>query len=532
MQTMLEKRSAFLIAFFIFWSSLAVAAPKPKLVVLVVVDQFRYDYLTRYRSEYKGGFDRMLSGGAVFTNANYLQYPTVTAVGHSTVLSGAFPAISGIVGNTWYDRATGVQVTSVCDSRYKLVGATREEHDAKRCEDSDPASPSRMLVSTVGDELRYKHNDSVVIGISFKARSAILPAGHQAKGAFWFDDTAGAFVSSTYYSEALPEWVAAFNARKLSDKYLDAKWPGFDKWDFHSKNAKRAYEKLAASPWGNELIEALAESALSGEKLGTRGATDILTVSFSSNDYVGHQVGPDAAEVHDMCLRTDKLVGKLMAAVEAKVGVGNALFVLTADHGVAPLPAEQEKRKMPGGYLTARANTIINKALTQKFGAGDWVLAGGDSGIYIDWKVADRNKAGRAEVMRAAAEAILEAPEMHAARVYTRDELTLGIQVDPLGRAATYGFNQARGGDVVIIHDPYWLSGTTGTTHSTPYHYDSHVPVIFYGAGVRAAQYPEEIAVNDIAPTLSAILGIEAPSGSSGRVLEKVVNVAQNGPQR
>jgi hypothetical protein len=368
----------------------------------------------------------------------------------------------------------------------------------------------------------------VVIGISFKARSAILPAGHQAKGAFWFDDSAGAFVSSTYYSDDLPDWVKAFNGRKLPDKYLDAKWPGYEQWDFHGKNPKRAYDKLAASPWGNELIEALAESALAGEKLGARSAVDILTVSFSSNDYVGHQVGPDAAEVHDMCLRTDKLVGKLMAAVEAKVGAGNALFVLTADHGVAPLPAEQEKRKMPGGYLTTRANTIINKALTQKFGSGDWVLAGGDSGIYIDWKVADRNKAGSAEVLRAAAEALVEAPDAHIARVYTRDQLIQGMQTDFLARAASYGFNEVRGGDIVVIPEPYWLTGTTGTTHSTPYHYDSHVPVIFYGAGVHAGSYVEEIAVNDIAPTLSAILGVEPPSGSSGRVLEKILN----GPQR
>lgn len=524
---MQAKRKPFLIAFFIFLSTLTFAAAKPKLVVLIVVDQFRYDYLTRFRSEYKGGFDRMLAGGAVFTNANYPQYPTVTAVGHSTVLSGATPAMSGIIGNAWYERSSGIQVTSVCDTRYNLVGATQEAHDPKRCEDSDPASPARLLVSTVGDELMYKSKSSVVIGVSFKARSAILPAGHQAKGAFWFDDTAGAFVSSTYYADDLPEWVKAFNARKLPEKYLDAVWPGFEKWKFRGANTRRPYDRMAASPWGNELIEGIAEAAITGEKLGTRGVADILTVSFSSNDYVGHRVGPDAPEVHDMCLRTDALIGKLMAAAESRVGAGNALFILTADHGVAPVPTEQQKLKMPGGYLFAEAADTVKQALNRKFGVAEWLLNTSEMSLYLNWKAADEKKASHSDILRTAAEALIETPQIHAARVYTRDQLTTGISPDPIGIAVSLGYHQIRGADIVWVQEPYWMTGTSGTTHSTPYRYDTHVPVVFYGAGVKAGSYDDSVLVNDIAPTVSAILGVEPPSGSYGHILEKVVNGSQ-----
>jgi predicted AlkP superfamily pyrophosphatase or phosphodiesterase len=331
---------------------------KPRLVVAIVVDQFRYDYLTRFRKDYRAGLARMLEGGAVFTNAHYQQMPTVTAVGHSIFLSGAMPSVSGIAGNTWFDRETGRQVTSVCDYTVKLLGAEPQNPGA-RSEDWDPASPRRLQVSTVGDELRNLEEQSKVIGISLKARSAILPSGHRANAAYWFDDTAGGFVSSSYYFETLPGWVTAFNQRKLADAYVERKWEGFPEWDFHAANNLRPYEKLPAGPWGNELIEAFSEAAFDSEQLGQRSSTDLLTISFSSNDYVGHQTGPDAPEVRDMSIRTDQLIGKLMSLVEAKVGMPNVLFVLTADHGVSPLPSEQKKRGMPGGYIYVDPADIV-----------------------------------------------------------------------------------------------------------------------------------------------------------------------------
>jgi hypothetical protein len=513
------------------------AVRKPKLVVTIVVDQFRYDYLTRFRKDYKDGLAKMLEGGAVYTNAHYEQMPTVTAVGHSIVMTGAMPAVSGIAGNTWFDRETGRQVTSVCDYTVKLLGATAQAPGA-RCEDWDPASPRRLEVSTFGDELRNMDEKSKVVGVSFKARSAILPSGHRANAAYWFDDTAGAFVSSSYYFESLPEWVKAFNNRKLADQYVEKPWEGFPAWDFHPTNSARPYEKLPASPWGNELIESFSEAAFENEHLGQGASTDLLAVSFSSNDYVGHQAGPDSPEVRDMSIRTDKLLGKLMAAIETRVGPGNVLFVLTADHGVAPLPSEQEKRNMPGGYIFIDPGDIVGQALNNKFGTrdatgklktlpGDWVLAAIDNALYLNWKTVDAAKLNHGDVMRAVREILLATPQVHAARVYTRDELIAGAGTDMIARAAVNGFSQARSGDVVVVQEPYYLFGVNGTSHSTPFGYDTHVPVIFYGAGVKAGSYAREIAVNDIAPTLSSFLGVEPPSGSSGKVLPEIVAAAR-----
>lgn len=515
----------------------ASAPRKPKLVVAIVVDQFRYDYLTRFRKDYTAGLAKMLDGGAVFTNANYRQMPTVTAVGHSIFMSGAMPSVSGIAGNTWFDRETGRQVTSVCDYSVKLLGAEAQQPGA-RCEDWDPASPRRLQVSTVGDELRNRDEQSKVIGISLKARSAILPSGHRANAAYWFDDTACGFVSSSYYFDHLPEWVNTFNGRKLADAYIERKWDGFPDWDFHAVNNLRPCGKLPASPWGNELIEMFSEAAFDNERLGQRAATDLLTVSFSSNDYVGHQTGPDAPEVRDMSIRTDQLIGKLISLAEAKVGAGNVLFVLTADHGVAPLPSEQEKHGMPGGYIFVDPAGIVGQALNNRFAArdvtgrmktlpGDWILAGIDNSLYLNWKTIDNAHLNRADVMRAARDVLLATPQLHASRVYTRDELIAGVANDMIGRAAVNGFHQVRTGDILIVQEPYFLFGSSGTSHSTPWGYDTHVPMIFFGAGVKAASYSREVAVNDIAPTIASLLGIEPPSGSSGEVLPEIVPPAR-----
>jgi arylsulfatase A-like enzyme len=278
-----------------------------------------------------------------------------------------------------------------------------------------------------------------------------------------------------------------------------------------------------------------SEAAFDNERLGQRASTDLLTVSFSSNDYVGHQTGPDAPEVRDMSIRTDQLIGKLISQAEAKVGAGNVLFVLTADHGVAPLPSEQEKRGMPGGYIFVDPGDIVGQSLNNRFGAkdaadhmkklpGDWVQAAADNSIYLNWKTVDSAHVSRADAMRAARDVLLATPQVHAARIYTRDELIAGAGNDMIGRAAVNGFHQVRTGDILIVQEPYFLFGTSGTSHSTPWGYDTHVPVIFYGAGVKAASYAREIAVNDIAPTLAAWLGIEPPSGSSGQVLPEIVH--------
>jgi predicted AlkP superfamily pyrophosphatase or phosphodiesterase len=517
------------------WPAAAQTAARPKLVVGIVIDQFRYDYLTRFRAKYHGGgLERLLNEGAVFTNAYYQQSPTVTAVGHSIFMSGAMPSTSGIVNNAWYDRGEGQVVTSVCDWNEQAVGGQQPAKGPK-CTDADPASARRLLVSTLGDELRNASQDSKVIGISIKSRSAILPAGHRANAAYWFDDVTGNFVSSTYYIAELPAWAQDFNARKLAAEYPGKKWDGFPNWDFHPDPGSAApFNKLPASPWGNELIERFAEEAIRGEQLGQRGATDLLTVSFSSNDYVGHRVGPDAPEVEDMSVRTDALLGRLFRLLDEKVGLANVVIALTADHGVAPAPAKDEQvqkaRRMPGGYLRGSPEDVVRSALVERFGKADWLISGGgETSIYLntktlaEFKTADGRPLDRQEVLRVARDALLAKAALHVARVYTSDQLAAGVTGDFVAQAFDNGFYARRCGDLMLVFDPYFIPGSAGTTHFSPWGYDRHVPVIFFGFGIRPGRYNQTIAVNDIAPTLATLLDIETPSGSAGHVLAEIL---------
>jgi predicted AlkP superfamily pyrophosphatase or phosphodiesterase len=501
------------------------AAPKPKLIVGIIIDQFRYDYLTRFRADYHGGLDQLLNEGADFTNAFYAQVPTVTAVGHSIFMSGAMPAVSGIVGNAWYDRDEAMLVTSVCDWNEQIVGGAQIQRGAG-CTDSDPASPRRLLVSTLGDELRDAHEASKVIGISIKPRAAILPSGHRAAGAYWLDDATGNFVSSTFYMKELPAWANAFNDRKLPAQYVDRKWEGFPSWDFHAKpGSTQPFENLPAGPWGNELIEQFTEEAIAGEKLGQRGATDLLTISYSSNDYVGHRVGPNAPEVRDMAIRTDQSLGKLFRFIDQRIGLKNAIIVLSADHGVAPTPERDLTDKMPGGYVSESAEEVIEAALRARFGAGQWTIpGGGETNVYLNRSaIANTKAATEDEVYRVAREALLSQPKLHVARVYTREQLERGITGDFIARAEANDFYPRRSGDIAIVLEPNYMPGTRGTTHFSPYAYDRHVPVLFMGPGIKPGRYDHTIEPNDIAPTLATMLDIQTPSGSSGRVLTEML---------
>jgi Type I phosphodiesterase / nucleotide pyrophosphatase len=491
---------------------LAGAAPKkPKLVVAIMVDQFRYDYLTRFRSEYNGGLARLLSKGAVFTNARYIHVPAITAVGHSTFLTGATPSISGIVANDWYDREEKVHVTSVSDAKTQLLGGS-----------GTGSSPNRLLVSTIGDELKMAGGGKPrVIGISLKDRAAILPSGHMADGAFWFDTKTGNFVSSSFYYQDLPAWAKDFNAPHPADKYRAVTWLGHK---MPEENAK-LFTALEETPFGNELIEAFAERALAAEQLGTREYTDVLTVSYSSNDYVGHKYGPDSAEVHEVALATDRQLEKLFLAVEKQVGADNYLVVFTADHGVAPVAEVNAARKMPGGRIAPAAiKAAVQGALAKKYGAGDWVAGNWDLAVYLNQGLIAEMKLDLGEVEREAARAIQALP--HVARVYTLQQMTQGgVLNDTVSQKVANGYHPRRGPDVELILDPYWMvrAEADGTSHASPYSYDTHVPVIFMGAGIRAGQYAEAIAVNDIAPTLATMLEIETPSGSVGRVLTEIL---------
>ena len=478
---------------------------QPKLVLAIVIDQFRYDYLTRFRGEYTGGLKRLLDRGADFTNARYQHVPTVTAVGHSIFLSGAPPALSGIVANEWWDRETRKRVTSVSDGSTMLLGA-----------DGAGSSPNRLLQSTLGDELKISGKGGKVIGVSIKDRSAILPSGHMADGAYWFDGRSGNFVSSTYYFSELPKWVVEFNHSRPADKFAGREWMGRK---MSATPDAAFYNGLEATPYGNELIEQFAMRALAAEKLGVTGKIDLLAVSFSANDYVGHRDGPDSPEVRDMATRVDQLIGELMRAAEAQSGPGSVLVVLTADHGVAPVPEVNQNRKMPGGRVNeSQERDAVEKALTVRYGAGHWIADASDAGIYFNSAMIAAKRIEESEVEGAAADALRAQP--HVFRVYTRTQLLNGaILEDTVGVRARDGFNAARSGDVIVVHDPYWIAGGSGTTHGSPFGYDTHVPLLFLGAQIRAGRYDGNVTPNDIAPTLATMLDVETPSGSTGRVL-------------
>ncbi len=478
----------------------------PSLVLLVVVDQMRYEYLTRFGGEFSGGLKRLLDEGAVFTNANYEAVPTMTAVGHSTILSGAPPMLSGIVGNTWYERGEGRTVESITDDDVAPLGG------------GSGASPDRLAVSTIGDELKLSGRGGKVFGVSLKDRSAILPAGRSADGAFWLD--AGAFVSSTWYFDSLPGWVVDFNAERRADEYAGRQWLDTS---MPEDAGPALYRALDATPFADELVLEFAVALMAEEDLGADARTDLLSVSFSATDYLGHRSGPHTAMMRDMILQVDRTIGRLLEAAERQAGPGNVLVVLTADHGVAPVPEENVARNLPGGRYDARAErNAVEEALRAEFGDGTYVVATGGMGFYLNPDPVPGRQIGREDLERVAAKALRREPNVY--RVYTRTDLERDrVSGDRIDQRVLQGFHARRSPDVLVVHDPNWISGG-GTTHGSPFSYDTHVPLIVWGPErlVNPGRYPRDAAIHDIAPTLADMLRIAQPSGSIGRVLDEI----------
>lgn len=502
------------------------AARQIRLVLLVTVDQFRFDYLTRFADSYTGGLAHLLRDGAQFVDAHLEHYPTVTATGHAALGTGAMPATSGIIGNDWFDRETGKLVTSVSDHRVtQLGGAARVG-----------ASPHRLQVTTVADELklaaraRRARDLPRSIGVSLKDRSAILPVGRSADGAFWYDSGTGEFVTSTFYAEALPAWVQTFNEQRLRDTFAGQPWPFLTAPDSVRKApaapGRELYGAIYGSPFGNDLLTRFVEAALDGERLGQRDAVDLLSVSYSSNDAVGHTYGPDSAEVRAISLQADLVIGQMLTAVDKRIGMDRVLVVFTSDHGVAPLPEMLAEHKLPGGRMGQEDLFGPMRArLEERFGAGNWVLGTAGTSPYLNHALMAERGVSAVEVRATAADAARAVP--HVARVYTREQLLQGtVPPDALGRRIARSYHPQRSGDLEIVLDPFWIRQKSGTTHGTPYPYDSHVPLVFLGSGIRPGRYARHVALNDVAPTLAALLGIAQPSASEGRVLTEVLAAA------
>lgn len=540
---------------------------RPKLVLLIVVDQFRYDYLDRFGDLFgPNGLRRLLGEGASWTQANYDHTPTYTAPGHGTMMTGAYPAESGIIANEWLDRVTRKRISSVSDESVKLLGGNP---------DDAAASPRRLLSSTVGDELRLISNGrSKVIGISVKDRSAILPGGRHASAAYWFSINSGFMVSSTYYFNELPAWVTTFNNTKPADKYFRAKWerllseneylkragPDAPPWEKVTSagdtNAfphtitggvaapgRDFYIALEHSPFSNDLIVSFAQQAIVNEQLGQDDDTDVLTVSFSANDYVGHRYGPYSQEAMDVTLRTDRQIATLLDFVQARVGLANTLIAFTSDHGVSPIPEHAAALGLGGARLrTAEVLATVRTAISARYNpqgkspdpTADYILKATDGrtawdvflngNIYFNYDALRRDNVELDEISQVVAASAQTIPGV--ARCFTRAQLLRGATsiTDPIERRVLHGFSPARSGDVVIIAEPYKYIGDTITaTHGSPYSYDTHVPLIIMGAGVTTGRYFEPASPADIAPTLSALLRITPPTSVTGRVLLEAI---------
>jgi predicted AlkP superfamily pyrophosphatase or phosphodiesterase len=512
---------------------------KVRLVLGVVIDQFRYDYLTRFEDLFgPGGFRRLLNEGAVFTNANYSYVPTVTACGHATFMTGSLPSLHGIIGNEWFDRETGKRINNVDDSSVKPLGG----------QDVAPASPRRLIGSTLGDQMKLSNvARSKVVGIALKDRAAILPAGKKANGAYWYDMNTGEFISSTYYFPELPEWVKRFNQTNRVDKYFGARWEkllpdsayqrslpddsSYEKYKYgnkfphiinggESKPGKSFYSQFDESPFANEYELAFAKAAIEGEGLGQDEYTDLLTVSFSANDIMAHYFGPYSQEVEDMTLRTDLVLADLFRYVDQKVGLANTLIVLTSDHGVAPIVEHAADMGLGGGRVDlTKITKAVDAALDDRFGQENWILDTVNGNIYFDYEAIARRHAERSEVELVGKEAVLKIEGI--ADCFTRSQLLSGqFRPGMISTRVNNGFNAQRNGDLVYVLKPFYITRLLdGTNHGTPYSYDTHVPVIFFGSGFAPGSYAMACTPSDIAPTLATLLKIEPPSNAVGRVL-------------
>ncbi len=509
------------------------AASRPKLIVGILIDQFRNDYLGRFGDLFgEGGFRRLLEEGAVFSDAQQLHATTVSSVGHATFMTGSIPTYHGIIGNQWFERAEGKVISSVDDEDVQPVGSATGQH----------SSPHRLIGSTLGDELKLSNaGTSRVIGVSIKDSSAILTSGHHPDGAYWFDNATGKFVTSSYYKTRLPEWVNRFNDKKIPSRFFgqwqklrpetDYDRSGVDDSPYeHPGRGNRAfphsirnYTELLETPFGNDLLVAFAKAAVEGENLGKHDAPDLLTISFSSNDEVGHEYGPYSHEMEDITLRTDVVLADLFHYLDENIGHDDYVIVLTADHGVAPSPDQAKAMGLGGGrFSEAGAADFISSALNERYGPGKWIAALTEGNLYLDSSLASRQHVSFIDLTRAAALAALALPQFAAA--YTSDDFKSGnFRHDAISQRVAMTFFNGRSGDVVLIPKPYWVASDKTTNHGAPYNYDTSVPLIFWGISFLPGHFATAASPADIAPTLASILHITPPSGAIGRVLNEVL---------
>src|SRR5260221_2884217 len=547
----MKKTALFL--FLLISAISAFAQDKPKLIVGIVVDQMRQEYLYRFENKFgESGLKRLINGGFMLTNAHYNYVPTFTGLGHASIYTGSTPAIHGIIGNDWWDKNLKKNVNCVEDEKQKPVGSNDGNGDV---------SPWRLLSTTITDELKlFNQKKSKVISISIKDRGAVLPAGHFGDAAYWFEITNGKFISSTYYSNALPGWVEKFNSQKLADNYINREWNtllpiaqytesgpddspyekiwvGKDKptfpYDLAKLNkANGGFDMLAHSAFGNNLLTDFALAALKGENLGKNSVTDFFAISFSSTDLVGHNMGPNSVEIEDTYIRLDKNIEALLSELDVEVGKDNYLVFLTADHAVLDVPQSLKDAKLPAGvFLKGKVvkdelntflqknfpnKTLVESVINQQVFFNQELFLGEPKSAGIDLLIATDLVAN-----------YLQSKE-GVAQVYTRSALKQGnYGAAGIEGMIVRGFSHKRSGDVVFELEPVWLrdwSGVVGTSHGSSYTYDTHVPMLFYGKGISKGSSSRRHDITDIAPTLSVLLKIKFPSGCTGNPITEIVD--------
>lgn len=518
---------------------------KPQLVVGIVVDQMRWDYLTRYYPLFQsnGGFRRMLGEGFSCDNTLINYTPTVTACGHTAIYTGSVPAIHGIVGNNWWENRSNKGMYCSEDKSVKGVGGKTEE--------DGQMSPKNMLTTTICDELRMSNQfASKVVGIAIKDRGAILPAGHSANAAYWYEGKSGNFISSTYYCSELPAWAQAFNQRKLPDSLYQNGWKlalpaetylsyatadekvyeskpfGKDANRFPydmSKFIGKDYTKISSTPMGNTLTAEMAKAAIIGEKLGKGSTTDFIAISFSSPDYIGHSFGPNSWENVDDYVRLDQELGKLLQFLDAQIGKNAYTVFLSADHAVAHIPGFMKENKLPGGLLEdAGMMKEMNLQIKQKFGVENAIASIMNEQVYLSRKRMDTSKADIVEIKNFIVGFLMK--NENITHAFATDDILITPLPKQYREMIANGFHPSRSGDVQYILKSGYFSGSgTGTTHGSPFLYDTHIPLLWYGWGIKKGKTNRETNITDIAPTLAALLHIQAPSGSVGQVIEEVL---------
>jgi predicted AlkP superfamily pyrophosphatase or phosphodiesterase len=512
-----------------------------KLVIGIVIDQRRDDYLTRYWDDYSDrGFKRLISTGFSSNDHQYSYAPTYTGPGHATVYSGTTPEVHGIIANDWYDRVGESLVYCVKDTLVQSIGTN---------DVGGQMSPHRFLSTSLCDQLELATNSrSKTIAISLKDRGAVLPAGHSGDGAYWFiGGDEGKWVSSSWYMSSLPKWVDNFNASGVMDNLMDRTWElllndsvydesypdnnpfegkyvGKDSPTFPYELRELAeqngnYSMLKVTPMGNTMVVDFAKAAILAEEMGTDNHPDLLSVSLSSTDYVGHKYGPMALETQDTYLRLDQKIADFLEFVDQYVGLDNTLIFLTADHGGAHVPNLLKDRKIPVDYWQpGNLEDDVRAMLSEKYGTGEWLLQFFEDRFYLNRPLIHEKGLDLAKMQHEIADFSLLYPGVASA--YTARTMSTTQFTEGLARNMQRGFHQKISGDVMLLLKPGWMKwGSTGTTHESGYIYDTHVPMVFSGWGVSHGETHDQTNTRDIAPTVAAILKIQPPIGCTGRVI-------------